>query len=279
MNKSINYMLFAGLMLAAPVSFAQLPELSPAATVTGAETTAQFFGGATADEGSTYANSFGYDQAIDIQMEIQVESSHVNTMGNLYVIIVWEGQYFVRDENEAYQLWDLTLENLLAASPAKTLQASEPITIVDDVAFGPAGVSDTSLDIFLAYDTVAVEGEVFYTGTPLTVAIEAEQTTAQSLQLYIDTVSQPIIQARCIVCHKDGGVAKDTPLLYVDSQQPNFQQTNYDVLVDYIKNAPNGSSLILSKPQGVGHTGGTQLMAGSADLQNFEAFVNQVLAE
>ena len=259
--------------------FAQLPELSPAATVTAAPTSARFFGGASADNGQTYANSFGYDTPIDIDVEIQVEAAHVNTVGNLYVIIVWEGTFFVRDENGAYVVWDLSLENLAAAFPAKTLQASEAINIVDDVPFGPAGVSDTSLAIYLAYDSMAAAGEVYYSGAPLTVAIEAEQTTAQSLETYTSLISGPIVQSRCLVCHRGGGVAQDSALLYVDANQPNFQQTNYDTVVDYIKNFPGGSSLILSKPQGVGHVGGVQLTPNSTNLENFETFVSQVLAE
>ena len=118
MNKSVLITAFAGLLLIASSSFAQLPELGMPSTVTGADTTAQFYGGATADGGTSYASSFGYDQAIDILTEIHVESAHVNTMGNLYVIIEWDGVYFVRDEAGVYQTWDLTLPTML---PATTL--------------------------------------------------------------------------------------------------------------------------------------------------------------
>ena len=161
--------------LAMPVALAQLPELDLPSTVSGGTTTARFFGGASADNGATYSSSFGYDQAIDIDMEIQVESSHVNTVGNVYVLIVWGDQYFMRIESGAYEVWDLSLENLQAAFPAKTLQSSELINIVNDVAFGPAGVSDTTLALYLAYDSTAAAGEIFYSGSALLVTIGAEQ--------------------------------------------------------------------------------------------------------
>ncbi|MCS5581490.1 MAG: hypothetical protein NZ837_13270, partial [Gammaproteobacteria bacterium] len=207
--------------LAMPVALAQLPELDLPSTVSGGTTTARFFGGASADNGATYSSSFGYDQAIDIDMEIQVESSHVNTVGNVYVLIVWGDQYFMRIESGAYEVWDLSLENLQAAFPAKTLQSSELINIVNDVAFGPAGVSDTTLALYLAYDSTAAAGEIFYSGSALLVTIEAEQTSSSSFQFYTNNISSPIIQNRCIACHKAGGAAASSALRYVDSSSTN----------------------------------------------------------
>ena len=280
-------------LLAMPVALAQLPELDLPSTVSGGTTTARFFGGASADNGATYSSSFGYDQAIDIDMEIQVESSHVNTVGNVYVLIVWGDQYFMRIESEAYEVWDLSLENLQAAFPAKTLQTNEAINIVNDVAFGPAGVSDTTLALYLAYDSIAAAGEIFYSGSALLVTIGAEQQSSSSFQLYTTNISS-IIQNNCIMCHKTGGAAASSALRYVDSSSTNFQTTNYNTLVSYINNllggaverpgaamgpATNGSSLLLSKPQGTNHGGGIQLMTGSQDLQKLQDFVNTVLSE
>ena len=279
--------------LAMPVALAQLPELDLPSTVSGGTTTARFFGGASADNGATYSSSFGYDQAIDIDMEIQVESSHVNTVGNVYVLIVWGDQYFMRIESGAYEVWDLSLENLQAAFPAKTLQTNEAINIVNDVAFGPAGVSDTTLALYLAYDSIAAAGEIFYSGSALLVTIGAEQQSSSSFQLYTTNISS-IIQNNCIMCHKTGGAAASSALRYVDSSSTNFQTTNYNTLVNYINNllggaverpgaamgpATNGSSLLVSKPQGINHGGGIQLMAGSQDLQKLQNFVNSVLSE
>ena len=226
-------------------------------------------------------------------MEILVESGHVNTVGNIYVLIVWDDVYFMRLESGAYEIWDLSLEDLQAAFPTKTLQASEAINIVNDVAFGPAGVSDTTLALYLAYDSIAAAGEIFYSGSALLVTIGAEQQSSSSLQLYNTNISS-IIQNNCIMCHNTGGAAASSALHYVDSSSTNFQATNYNTLVNYINNllgkavereggamgpATDGSSLLLSKPQGINHGGGIQLMTGSQDLQKLQDFVNTVLAE
>jgi hypothetical protein len=55
--------LLAGVVLLMNVSgaLAQLPELTYPSTLSGAETSAKFFAGATADNGVTYASSFTED--------------------------------------------------------------------------------------------------------------------------------------------------------------------------------------------------------------------------
>lgn len=265
-------------------SYAQLPELAMPQSAAGTPTTAKFFGGATADNGTSYKTSFGFAEAIDVRTEIQVEAAHVNTVGNLYVIIALGEQYFVRDEEGAYQPWDLTVQNLLPASSAKTLQPSELLTIVEGIAFGPAGVSGVSLSIFIAYDTIAAPGNLFYSGVPLSFGIEQEVTTPLSLTLFTNNVSSQITLNSCIVCHSSVGIASAnsaTPsqLQYLNSNQPDFLNANYNTLVNFIKNVPNGASEILSKPQGVNHTGGALLSPTSQNFLNFQEFVNAVLSE
>ncbi|MBM87183.1 MAG: hypothetical protein CMQ41_02275 [Gammaproteobacteria bacterium] len=269
------------LFLLPNLSFGQLPELSSPTTLTGTPTSARFFGGATADNGASYSNSFAFEAPIDIDLEIKVESSHVNTLGNIYIIILWEGNYFLRQENGSYKLWDFSLENFSAAFSDKTLQSVELINIVDDVAFGPAGVFNTTLDFIVAYDTLAVANEFFFNGTPLSVNIEAkiqeEPPAKQSLQLFTENISLQIIQNNCIACHIIGGPAGGTALVYQPAATQNALNTNYNLLANYINGG--GGSTLLSKAQGVGHGGGMRLSPTSTNFQNFKEFVEVLLTE
>jgi uncharacterized membrane protein len=101
--------------------------------------------------------------------------------------------------------------------------------------------------------------------------------------LFSDNVSTPIIQTRCIICHSSTGIASATvstsQLQYISDTEPDFLQSNYNVLVNYIRNVTDGNELILSKPRGVVHVGGVQLVEGSDELEAFEAFVKAVLSE
>ena len=279
-GKPLTYsLLFSCLGLFSSLAAAQLPELGSPSTGSGIATTAKFFGGATADNSVSFGSSFGADQPLDIFTEVQVESGHVNTVGNIYLLIQLGADIFMRLESGEYAVWDQTLENLQATLPGRTLQASEPITILENVAFGPAGLAGATLSIFLAYDTTAATGELYYSGVPLTVAIEAEVTEAASLTFFRSNISSPIIQSNCIGCHVSGGPAGGTPLVYVTNGVEGFQDTNYNTLLEYIKNVPNGSSKILSRPQGIGHGGGAVLATESAGFADWSQFVSSVQNE
>ena len=269
---------------------AQLPELESPSTATGILTTAKFFGGATADNSNTFGSSFGGDQPLDIFVEIQVESDHINTVGNVYLLIQLGVDIFMRLESGEYVIWDQTLKSLQATLPGRTLQAREPITILENVAFGPAGLSGASLAIFLAYDTIAASGELYYNGIPLAFSILAdatpvadatpEPTDPASLTFYLSNISGPIVQSKCVRCHKTTGVASYAGLNYVNSSVDSFQQTNYNTLLDYIKNVPGGASLILSNPQGLtAHGGGMQLSRGTSEFDDWSTFVATMINE
>ena len=286
---------------------AQLPELESPSTATGTSTTAKFFGGATADNSDTFDSSFRGDQPLDIFVEIQVESDHINTVGNVYLLIQLGADIFMRLQSGEYVIWDQTLNSLQATLQGRTLQASEPITILENVAFGPAGLSGASLAIFVAYDTIAASGELYYSGMPLSFSIlsdtapetpeaaaaEAAAVVAAeaaavaeaaanpaSRTFYLSNISGPIVQSKCLGCHKTTGSASYAGLNYVNSSVDGFQQTNYNTLLDYIKNVPGGASLILSKPQGlVAHGGGMQLTRGTAEFDDWSTLVATMINE
>jgi len=273
---------FVGVVIA-PLSFgttkASLPELDSPSSLTGKETTAKFFAGATANNGASYANSFAYEQAIDVLTEIQIETSHVNSVGNLYVLIAWGEEIFMLLESGEYVPWDSALESLQAARANKILQAKETLTVVDDLAFGPIGVADTTLAIYLAYKILSDPNEVYFSGAPLSFFISSENGEAESLTFYKENISTAIIQGRCIVCHQEGGVAGNSALTYVDSNTLDYQSINYNSLLNYIEKVANGTSLILTKPQGQAHGGGVQLVSGSDDFESWSKFVDAMLAD
>ena len=288
--------------LLSSLASAQLPELESPSTATGTSTTAKFFGGATADNSDTFGSSFRGDQPLDIFVEIQVESDHINTVGNVYLLIQLGADIFMRLPSGEYVIWDQTLNSLQATLQGRTLQASEPITILENVAFGSAGLSGASLAIFVAYDTIAASGELYYSGMPLSfsilsdtapeipevaavaeaAAVAAAEAAANpaSQTFYLSNISGPIVQTKCLGCHKTTGSASYAGLNYVNSSVDGFQQTNYSTLLDYIKNVPGGASLILSKPQGlVAHGGGMQLSRGTAEFDDWSTLVATMINE
>lgn len=261
----------------------ELPELASPLSASGNPTTARFFGGASADNGETFGSSFDFNTPLNISGSIQIEETHINTVGNLYIVVLLGEDYLYRDSEGNYQAWDLDLSTLQAASPDKTLSSVELLVIADNVPLGPAGAAGLTLSIFFAYDTSAVPGELYYSGNPVTVAIGTEPPAEPagteppaepaSLELYNASISAPIVQSRCVSCHVSGGASGSTRLVFVRSSVNNYMMLNYNEMVDFVRNTPSGATLILSKPQGIGHGGGIQLRSGSIELDNLSKFV------
>lgn len=265
--------LLSAVSLAQMPELAELPELAQPSTATGAPTTAAFFGGVSADEGLTFADRFDFDQPVDISLAVRVETAHVNTVGNVYVVIVLGEQFFMAVEGGLFAVWDQSLETLQALMPAHTLQSTQEFKIIDSLALGPAGAGGATLNIFVAYDTVAAPGELYFSGLPLSFAIETQAVAANSVTLFNEAISGPIIQSNCIVCHVSGGAATGSGLIYERSSQPDYQQSNYDQIANYLQTRFGAKNVLINSPQGIAHGGGVRLAPGSAALQNWIAFI------
>ena len=110
------------------------------------------------------------------------------------------------------------------------------------------------------------------TDATATITVEAVNSVPNSMQIYTESISSQIVQARCVNCH--GGIAA---LTLVRSNVDDYINKNYNSMKDYIKQG--GSNRLLSKPQGINHGGGVQLQSGSTDLNNLESFIDAIVSE
>ncbi|MXY54593.1 MAG: hypothetical protein F4Y86_18990 [Gammaproteobacteria bacterium] len=96
-------------------------------------------------------------------------------------------------------------------------------------------------------------------------------------------ISTPIIHARCINCHVQGGLSGNTHLVFVRATDPDHLNKNLGAFREFLRHqheeGEDGVALILSKVTGGNlHGGGIQLQAGSADYENLATFLD-LLAE
>lgn len=261
-----------------PQSLAQLPELANPATLSGAATSAKFFAGASVDDGLSFLNAVASSSSVDINAEIHIDSNHVGTAGNLYMLIVAGQDTYLRNLSGAYELWDGSIASLLPTAQSKQLQAVEPLTVVADLVFAEAGLSGAKLDFYFAYDTDSSPGELFFNSLPFSVTILADTPSSQTL--FTESVSSAIVQAKCVACHTSTGIAATSALKLTGAGNDGFQLSNYNFLLDYIQNALNGPERIVAKPQGLdSHGGGVVLAASSQELSLWLDFVDAVKAD
>ena len=97
-------------------------------------------------------------------------------------------------------------------------------------------------------------------------------------EIFHDRISGPIVQSRCITCHVQGGVSSHTRLVLARASDANHETPNlqtFKALLDAVADE-GGVNYILNKIQGVSHSGGVQVPAGSADFVSMEWFLRQL---
>ena len=94
-----------------------------------------------------------------------------------------------------------------------------------------------------------------------------------AMDLFLNHISGPIVQAKCVNCHVEGGVSGHTRLIFQPSSMPDHETRNLAAFENFLATVDDGANRILNKIQGVGHGGGVQVVAGSADFDNMESFL------
>lgn len=264
----------SGLLLT-QFAWAQAPELLGTASLSGDITATRFFGGVSADNGISFTSSFAYDASLDVSVEIQIDPTHVGTTGNLYILLVFAEEIFQRNGPGLYEPWDGSLATLQPAVANKTLESLEVLSILDDVPFGQAGISNAGIDFYVAYDLGSPESELIFHTTPVSLFIEAKELPSQTT--YLSQVEPQIVASSCVGCHVEGGVASSSGLILQVPSSADISLSNYNALLNYAQNAPNGLNNLLNKPQGqVAHVGQTQIQPGSQQAGLWQQFLAEL---
>ncbi len=89
----------------------------------------------------------------------------------------------------------------------------------------------------------------------------------------------PVVQAKCVNCHVEGGVSGSTRLVFVRSENADHLALNRQAFEDFLAEAEDGAELILNKIQGVAHGGGVQAAAGTEDYASIERYLELIGGE
>lgn len=91
-------------------------------------------------------------------------------------------------------------------------------------------------------------------------------------ELFERSIAQNIVQSKCISCHRRGGYAGGTSLIF-ERASGTSQSANIAAFEGLLNRRADGLNYILRKVSGNGHGGGRQLAPGSANYNNLEEFL------
>ena len=97
--------------------------------------------------------------------------------------------------------------------------------------------------------------------------------TETAQDVFAARISKPVVQAKCVLCHTAGSVAGVTRLRFERASNPAHQTLNLKAFEDFVAEVDDGADTILNKIQGVGHGGGVQVVAGTAEFTAMERFL------
>ena len=107
-----------------------------------------------------------------------------------------------------------------------------------------------------------------------TAARGAVEALPSAEEVFRDHISRPIVQAKCILCHVEGGAATLTDLKFVRSSNPGHEALNFEAFKDFLADEEHDGEYILNKIQGgLGHGGGSQVPVDTPEFANMERFL------
>ena len=97
--------------------------------------------------------------------------------------------------------------------------------------------------------------------------------TETAQDVFAARIAKPVVQEKCIACHTAGGAASLTRLHFERQSNPAHEALNLKAFEDLVAEVDDGADYVLNKIQGVGHGGGVQVAAGTAEFTAMERFL------
>ena len=105
------------------------------------------------------------------------------------------------------------------------------------------------------------------------VGTDTQGSGAETIEDVFGSDVSPIVQAKCVICHVQGGVSGATRLVFVPASSADHEALNLQAFRDFLEEVDDGANVILNKVQGVAHGGGVQAAAGTEDYANLQRFL------
>ena len=204
---------------------------------------------------------------IELSLALAPQESHRGLRASVYTVIFAGSKFFKLTEDGSYVPWNGTVEDLTPFATNQTLESTNRFTLLDGK-MAEAGS-------YLYFSAYGVEGEsrLLFTPDPAQIAVAEsdvlpDETTSVAAETFEAELESAVVQAKCILCHVEGGLARNSSLQF---QRTNTASAlnNFASLSAYVEE--KGAELLLSKiTGGEAHPGGMQLSQDSEGYQAFE---------
>lgn len=210
----------------------------------------------------------------NLTIKIFPAAEDIGKKADIYnAVLVNQKEWWMLDTNGTYIPWNISLKKLEPFQEEVTLEGS----IALDLISGKFNVTG-ELRYFFAY---AVEGTNYFVASPkafrLNIISDSTGSQDEALSLYKNDVEEQIVQSKCIVCHVDGGLARNSELRF-SNRNELAPETNFNFLKNFISTNDNGVDYILDTASGGNnHPGGEQLSKNTDLYKVFENSLRSIV--
>ncbi len=198
--------------------FDDLQSWSEGASTAESSTSARFKIGITADDGKTFPTAFDASDSINIFADIQVASEHLGKTGWFYAVVRYNGQWYVKNAEGVWQLWNYQVANLVSVAEPHALQNLEHISIA-----APFPGKTGAFEVFIGY---RVDQAIYYNAQSANFVVIPSGSPLEKLKPWVNAISTP---AAASAAHFKIGITADNRKTFGS----RFNSTdNLNVLVD-----------------------------------------------
>ena len=195
---------------------------------------------------------------------------------DLFNVVVFNNELWMLNLDGVYVPWSGRFKDLIPFK--QNIALSRPLSIQ---LFSGKIIRHGNYKFYTGYAPASESTlEYTHTATNLTI-IEAplSNKTNQIENLFAQNIEIAIIQNKCILCHVDGAIARNSALRFVRTNSSSAQ-VNLETIKQFILTQADGKNRLLTKASGGNeHPGGIQLPSNSAGYKSLAELVDLVSEE
>ena len=225
-------------------------------------------------DGNANSTAIQANSPFSLKVQISPNTDDIDQNVDLYSVVLLENAWWILNLEGDYVEMSGDLSGLMPFAKAVGLTKSFSTQIFSGQFSRPGNYS-----FFTAY-APADSGTLTYTSEPINISVlagEVIDTNAETLKFFSENIENPIIQQKCIACHVSGGLARNSTLQFIRTNDLSAEN-NLETIKNYLATNTNGRWQMLDKASGGSdHPGGVQLLSESEEYKTFSNLLEEII--